>query len=29
MLDAIEDNKIDTKGFVQIRVRFAQSCAPR
>ena len=29
VLDAIEDNKINTKGFVQLRGRFAQSCAPR
>ncbi|MBN8990168.1 MAG: hypothetical protein J0H42_18130 [Rhizobiales bacterium] len=29
MLDAIEDNKINTQGFVHARTRFATSCAPR
>ena len=29
VLDAIEENKIDTQGFVHARTRFALSCAPR
>lgn len=29
MLDAIEENKINTQGFVHARTRFAMSCAPR
>ena len=29
MLDAIEENKISTQGFVHARTRFAMSCAPR
>jgi hypothetical protein len=29
MLDAIEDGKMNTQGFVRARNRFAQSCAPR
>ena len=29
VLDAIEDGKINTQGFVHARTRFALSCAPR
>ena len=29
MLDAIEEDKINTQGFVHARTRFALSCAPR
>jgi hypothetical protein len=29
VLDAIEENKINTKGFVRIRNHFAQVCAPK
>ena len=29
VLDAIEDNKINTQAFVHARTRFALSCAPR
>jgi len=28
-LDAIEEGKMNTKGFVGIRAKFAQACAPR
>ena len=29
VLDAIEENKINTQAFVHARTRFAMSCAPR
>ena len=29
VLDAIEENKINTQGFVHARTRFALTCAPR
>ena len=29
MLDAIEENKLNTQTFVHARTRFAMSCAPR
>jgi hypothetical protein len=29
MLDAIEDGKINTQSFVQVRNNFARSCAPK
>ena len=29
VLDAIEENKINTQAFVHARTRFALSCAPR
>jgi len=29
VLDAIEENKVNTQGFVHARTRFALSCAPR
>jgi hypothetical protein len=29
MLDAIEDGKMNTQGFAQIRNNFARACAPK